>query len=58
MIKKDFEMVKKQGVKFEFGIDENFNIDELKKEYDYVVLAIGAWKPGKLSLKRRARKSY
>lgn len=50
MIKKDFEMVKKHGVKFQFCIDENINVKELKKEYDYVVLAIGAWKPGKISL--------
>lgn len=50
MIKKDLEMVKKQGVKFQFSIDENINLKELKKEYDYVVLAIGAWKPGKISL--------
>ena len=51
MINKNFELVKKQGVKFQFGIDENFSIEELKKQYDYIVLAIGAWKPGKLSLK-------
>ncbi|MBC2459270.1 putative selenate reductase subunit YgfK [Clostridium beijerinckii] len=50
MIKKDLEMVKKQGVKFQFCIDENINLKDLKKEYDYVVLAIGAWKPGKISL--------
>ncbi|WP_270563010.1 putative selenate reductase subunit YgfK [Clostridium beijerinckii] len=50
MIKKDLEMVKKHGVKFQFCIDENINVKELKKEYDYVVLAIGAWKPGKISL--------
>ncbi|MBU3160653.1 putative selenate reductase subunit YgfK [Clostridium frigoris] len=47
MIKKDFEMAKKQGVKFEFCVDENFSLDKLKKEYDYVVLATGAWKPGR-----------
>jgi putative selenate reductase len=52
MINKDFELVKRQGVKFEFSIDENFNLDELKKDYDYVVLAIGAWKPGKISLNK------
>jgi len=50
MIKKDFEMAKRQGVKFEFSIDENFKLQELKKDYDYVVLATGAWKPGKSSL--------
>jgi putative selenate reductase len=57
MIKKDFELAKGQGVKFEFGIDENFDIDKLKKKYDYVVLAIGAWKPGKLSLEEGREKT-
>jgi putative selenate reductase len=57
MINKDFELVKKQGVKFQFEIDENFSIEELKKQYDYIVLAIGAWKPGKLSLKEGSEKA-
>ena len=57
MIKKDLELVKSQGVKFEFGIDENINIEELKKDYDYVVLAIGAWKPGKLALSEGSEKA-
>lgn len=50
MINKDFEIVKSQGVKFEFDADENFDIRELKKQYDYVVIAIGAEKPGELNL--------
>ena len=50
MIKKDFEMAKRQGVKFEFSIDENFSLLELKKDYNYVVLATGAWKPGRSPL--------
>ena len=50
MINMDFEMVKNQGVKFEFGVSEDFNINELKKEYDYVIIAIGAEKPGELKL--------
>jgi putative selenate reductase len=57
MIKKDFELVKSYGVKIEFGIDGNFDIKALKKDYDYVVLAIGAWKPGKLSLKEGGEKA-
>lgn len=57
MIKKDFELANKQGIKFKFGINENFNIDALKKEYDYVVLAIGAWKPGQVSLKEGSEKT-
>lgn len=51
MINKDFELVKSEGVNFKFNVDENFKIEELKKNYDYVVLAIGAWKPGKVTLK-------
>lgn len=50
MIQKDFELVKAQGVNFKFGVNENFDVNELKKDYDYVVVAIGAWKPGHLSL--------
>ncbi|MBU3171676.1 putative selenate reductase subunit YgfK [Clostridium estertheticum] len=57
MIKKDFEMIKSQGVKFEFSIDENFRLEKLKKDYDYVVLAIGAWKPGKNSLDDKGNKA-
>lgn len=51
MIKKDYELVKSYGVNFQFGVDGNFAIGALKNNYDYVVLAIGAWKPGRISLK-------
>jgi putative selenate reductase len=57
MIQKDFELVKAQGVNFKFGIDGNINVEELKKEYDYVVLAIGAWKPGQLKLEEGTDKA-
>lgn len=57
MIEQDFALVKKQGVKFKFGINENFNIDELKEKYDYIILAIGAWKPGKINLKEGSQKA-
>ena len=56
-VRKDLELVKRQGVKFKLGIDENFSISELKKEYDYVVVAIGAWKPGRISLKEGGEKT-
>lgn len=56
-VRKDLELVKSHGVKFKLGIDENFSIKELKKEYDYVVVAIGAWKPGKISLKEGGEKT-
>ncbi|HYE80661.1 MAG TPA: putative selenate reductase subunit YgfK [Clostridia bacterium] len=57
MVKKDLELVKSQGVEFKLGMDENFSVDELKKEYDYVVVAIGAWKPGQISLKEGGEKA-
>ncbi len=57
MIQKDLELVKKQGVEFKLGIDENFSVNDLKKDYDYVVVAIGAWKPGQISLKEGAEKT-
>lgn len=50
-INKDFELVKRHGVKFQFGVDEHFNLETLKSEYDYVILAMGAWKPGTVSFK-------
>ncbi|HYF82129.1 MAG TPA: putative selenate reductase subunit YgfK [Clostridia bacterium] len=57
MVKKDLELVKSQGVEFKLGIDENFNVNALKKDYDYIVVAIGAWKPGQISLKEGAEKT-
>lgn len=57
MIHKDFELVKAQGVNFKFGVDENFDINELRKNFDYVVIAIGAWKPGKISLEEGYEKT-
>lgn len=57
MISKDLELVKKQGVEFKLGMDENFSINDLKKEYDYVVLAIGAWKPGRVTLEKGGEKT-
>lgn len=56
MIMKDLELVKSQGVEFMLGIDENFSVNELKKKYDYVVVAIGAWKPGKITLQEGGEK--
>lgn len=56
-IRKDFEMVKSQGVNFIFGIDENLNVESLKKDYDYVVLALGAWKAGRIDLKEGSEKA-
>lgn len=50
IIEKDFDLIKNYGVNFNFGSKDDFIIDELKKEFDYIVLAIGAWKPLKVDI--------
>ncbi|SCK04360.1 Glutamate synthase [NADPH] small chain [uncultured Clostridium sp.] len=50
IIEKDFDLIKNYGVNFNFGSKDDFIIDELKKEFDYIVLAIGAWKPLKIDI--------
>jgi len=51
MIARDVALAKKAGVQFVFGVDGKIDIEALKKEYDYVVLATGAWKPGESPVK-------
>jgi len=55
-IERDFAMIEAQGVKVEFGVNKKVNIEELKNEYDYVVLATGAYKEGQLRLKEGSEK--
>lgn len=51
-ISKDIELIKKMGVKFEFGVDPNFSVAEYKaKGFHYVYVAIGAGKTNPLNLK-------
>lgn len=45
-IKRDFNIALKQGVKFEFDREVTETYDELKKKFDYVIVATGAWKEG------------
>ena len=42
----DYELAVKTGVEFRFGVPANFDIQELKKSYDFIVIATGAWAPG------------
>lgn len=46
MVAKDYNLAKFSGVNFKFGVDENYSIEDLKKEYEYIVLATGAWLEG------------
>lgn len=50
-INKDIQLIKKMGVKFEFGINPNFNVDDYKKKgFKYIYLAIGAGKTNDLKI--------
>ncbi len=42
----DYELALKTGVEFRFGVPANYDIQELKKSYDFIVIATGAWAPG------------
>ncbi len=45
IIENDLELIRQSGVKFELGVDPKFDIAKLKQAgYNYVILAIGAWK--------------
>lgn len=50
-IQKDYQIAVNQGVKFEFGKEVTEKYDELKKEFDYIVVATGAWKHGNSPVK-------
>lgn len=52
VINLDYKMAVKTGVKFVFCADENYNIKELKKDYDFVIIATGAWKEGYCPVKQ------
>lgn len=45
-IDRDYQMAVARGVEFQFNQDPNYDVEALKKEYDYVILATGAWKKG------------
>jgi len=45
-LRMDYELARKTGVKFVFKVDEAYNIAELKKQYDFVIIATGAWAKG------------
>lgn len=56
-IAKDVALIEKMGVQFEFGVNPEFSIEELKaKGFDYIYLAIGAGKTNSLKLEGDAEK--
>lgn len=50
-LKRDYEMAKAAGVNFFFNAEPNYDLKKLKNEYDFVVLATGAWKEGACPVK-------
>ncbi len=46
MIKRDYDMAVNAGVKFVFNADENYSVENLKKEYDFVAIGTGSWLKG------------
>lgn len=46
----DVEMCAAWGARFEFGAQPDYDIQELKKSYQYIIIATGAWQPGTGSL--------
>lgn len=51
MIERDFKIAEAQGVEFRFNTEVTQSYEELKKEYDYVIVATGAWEKGSSPVK-------
>jgi len=50
-IEKDIDLIKKHGVKFKFGVNENFSIEPLKNSgFEYIYISIGAEKSNTIKL--------
>ncbi|MFR2716368.1 MAG: FAD-dependent oxidoreductase [Anaerococcus obesiensis] len=46
-IERDYQIAVKQGVKFVFDSEVTESYEELKKDYDYIIAATGAWERGR-----------
>ena len=47
LIDRDYEIAVAEGVNFHFNCDPNFDLAKLREDYDYVVVAVGAWSEGR-----------
>lgn len=45
-IEKDYQIAVNQGVNFEYNTEVTESYEELKKDFDYVIVATGAWDQG------------
>ncbi len=55
-LRRDFEMAGRTGVRFRFGVTEPLDVAALRGEYDFVLLALGAWKEGAPAVKQGQEK--
>jgi len=57
-IMRDYNLAVSAGVNFHFNVAADFDVNELKKDYDYVVIAIGSWLKGFNPLKTGKELAY
>lgn len=50
-IDRDYKLAVAEGVNFHFNCDPDMKLEDLKKEYDYVIVAVGAWAEGRSPVK-------
>lgn len=50
-IEKDYQIAVRQGVNFIFDSEVTESYEELKKDYDYIIAATGAWEKGRSPVK-------
>lgn len=50
-LKRDYDMAVKMGVEFRFGVTEPLDVAALRAQYNFVLLALGAWGQGAPAVK-------
>lgn len=55
-INRDFKTIERLGVKVNFGVNQSGSLEKLKEDFDYVILAVGAYKEGKVNLEEGSDK--
>ncbi|MCL2843010.1 MAG: putative selenate reductase subunit YgfK [Oscillospiraceae bacterium] len=55
-IAKDYQLAITSGVKFRFGVTPDYDVATLQQTYDFVIIATGAWGPGRPPVQAGAEK--
>lgn len=50
-IDRDYDIAVAEGVNFHFNCNPDFDLADLRQDYDYVVVAVGAWAEGRSPVK-------